>query len=56
MRSRVFSILLLLVAAATPAAAQDVRNPEPVKIPTLFGTIIIGTHFPREVVMHLLGE
>ena len=50
MRSRVFSILLLLVAAATPAAAQDVRNPEPVKIPTLFGTIIIGTYFPREVV------
>jgi lipoprotein-anchoring transpeptidase ErfK/SrfK len=52
MRRRVFSILLLLVAAAisAPAAAQDVRNPEPVKIPTLFGTIIIGTYFPREVV------
>ena len=50
MRGRVFSILLLLAAAATPAIAENVRNPAPVEIPTLFGTIIIGTNFPREVV------
>jgi lipoprotein-anchoring transpeptidase ErfK/SrfK len=44
--------LLLLAMAATfaPVNAEDIRNPEPVKIPTLFGTIIIGTNFPREVV------
>jgi len=49
---RFFTALLLLAWAGmfAPAAAQDVRNPEPVKIPTLFGTIIIGTYFPREVV------
>jgi len=52
MMRRFFTALLLLAWAGTfaPAAAQDVRNPEPVKIPTLFGTIIIGTYFPREVV------
>jgi lipoprotein-anchoring transpeptidase ErfK/SrfK len=44
--------LLLLAMAATfaPVNAEDIRNPDPVKIPTLFGTIIIGTNFPREVV------
>jgi lipoprotein-anchoring transpeptidase ErfK/SrfK len=52
MRHRFLTPLLLLaiVAALAPAAAEDIRNPEPVKIPTLFGTIIIGTNFPREVV------
>src|ERR1700682_1714341 len=52
MRHRFLTPLLLLaiMAALAPAAAEDVRNPEPVKIPTLFGTLIIGTNFPREVV------
>jgi lipoprotein-anchoring transpeptidase ErfK/SrfK len=52
MRHRFLTPLLLLaiMAALAPAAAEDIRNPEPVKIPTLFGTIIIGTNFPREVV------
>ena len=52
MRCRFLTPLLLLAMAATlaPAAAEDVRNPPPVEIPTLFGTIIIGTNFPREVV------
>jgi len=53
MRYRFLTTPLLLLAWAgmfAPSAAQDVRNPEPVKIPTLFGTIIIGTYFPREVV------
>jgi len=52
MRNHRFTALLLLatVRAVVPAAAQDVRNPEPVRIPTLFGTMIIGTYFPREVV------
>jgi lipoprotein-anchoring transpeptidase ErfK/SrfK len=43
---------LALGAMLAPASAQDIRNPEPVKIPTLFGTLIIGTHFPREVVSY----
>ncbi len=43
-------LLLAIVATLAPANAEDIRNPEPVKIPTLFGTIIIGTNFPREVV------
>jgi lipoprotein-anchoring transpeptidase ErfK/SrfK len=52
MRYRFLTPLLLLAVAATlaPASAEEIRNPEPVKIPTLFGTIIIGTNFPREVV------
>ena len=52
MRYRFLTSLLLLAMAGTlaPANAEDIRNPEPVKIPTLFGTIIIGTNFPREVV------
>ena len=52
MRYRFLTQLLLLTMVATlaPAAAEDVRNPPPVEIPTLFGTIIIGTNFPREVV------
>jgi lipoprotein-anchoring transpeptidase ErfK/SrfK len=52
MRYRFLTTLLLLAVAAAlaPANAEDIRNPEPVKIPTLFGTIIIGTNFPREVV------
>ena len=52
MRYRFPLVPLLLAMAATvaPAAAQEVRNPEPVRIPTLFGTLIIGTYFPREVV------
>jgi lipoprotein-anchoring transpeptidase ErfK/SrfK len=52
MRHRFFAALLLLLAGGVlaPAVAEDVRNPEPVQIPTLFGTIIIGTNFPREVV------
>ncbi|HLL28897.1 MAG TPA: L,D-transpeptidase [Xanthobacteraceae bacterium] len=44
------SLLLLASAMLAPASAQDVRNPAPVEIPTLFGTIIIGTNFPRETV------
>ena len=47
---RMFLAFCLLAAAALPAAAEEVRNPEPVEIPTLFGTLIIGTNFPREVV------
>jgi len=47
---RMFLAFCLLAAAALPAAAEDVRNPAPVEIPTLFGTLIIGTNFPREVV------
>ncbi len=43
-------LLLAMAGVLVPAAAEDVRNPEPVQIPTLFGTLIIGTHFPREVV------
>ena len=36
---------------SAPATAQDVRNPAPIRIPTLFGqTLIIGTYFPKEVV------
>jgi lipoprotein-anchoring transpeptidase ErfK/SrfK len=53
MRFRFLAVSLLMLATAgmlVPAAAEDVRNPEPVQIPTLFGTIIIGTNFPREVV------
>jgi lipoprotein-anchoring transpeptidase ErfK/SrfK len=51
MRNRFLTaVLLLLAAMLAPANAEDIRNPEPVKIPTLFGTIIIGTNFPREVV------
>jgi lipoprotein-anchoring transpeptidase ErfK/SrfK len=52
MRYRFLTPLLLLaiVAALAPSNAEEIRNPEPVKIPTLFGTIIIGTNFPREVV------
>ena len=53
MRYRLLRALLLpLVAIATlaPATAENVRNPEPTRIPTLFGTLIIGTYFPREVV------
>jgi lipoprotein-anchoring transpeptidase ErfK/SrfK len=52
MRHRFFMVLLLFASAGmlAPAAAEDVRNPPPVEIPTLFGTIIIGTNFPREVV------
>jgi lipoprotein-anchoring transpeptidase ErfK/SrfK len=52
MRCRFLTPLLLLAMAVmlAPAAAEDVRNPPPVEIPTLFGTIIIGTNFPREVV------
>src|ERR1700682_830587 len=52
MRYRFLTTLLLLAVAAAlaPVHAEDVRNPEPVKIPTLFGTLIIGTNFPREVV------
>ncbi len=54
MRHRFFMALLLLAWAGmlAPAAAEDVRNPAPVQIPTLFGTIIIGTYFPREVVSY----
>jgi len=43
-------LLLTLAGMLVPAAAEDVRNPEPMQIPTLFGTLIIGTYFPREVV------
>jgi lipoprotein-anchoring transpeptidase ErfK/SrfK len=43
-------LLFLAMGMLAPAAAEDVRNPAPVQIPTLFGTIIIGTYFPREVV------
>ena len=43
-------LMLSLAWMLAPAVAEDVRNPEPVQIPTLFGTIIIGTNFPREVV------
>jgi lipoprotein-anchoring transpeptidase ErfK/SrfK len=53
MRFRFLAVSLLMLATVgtlAPAAAEDVRNPEPVQIPTLFGTIIIGTNFPREVV------
>ena len=52
MRHRFLAVPLLFLAVGmlAPASAEDVRNPEPVKIPTLFGTIIIGTYFPREVV------
>jgi lipoprotein-anchoring transpeptidase ErfK/SrfK len=50
MRNRLFRALLLLLAASLPAAAENVYNPTPIQIPTLFGTVIIGTHFPREVV------
>jgi lipoprotein-anchoring transpeptidase ErfK/SrfK len=48
--SRALLLPLVAVGMLAPAAAEDVRNPEPVKIPTLFGTVIIGTYFPREVV------
>ena len=47
---RFFLAFSLLAAAIFPAAAEEVRNPAPVEIPTLFGTLIIGTNFPREVV------
>jgi len=47
---RFFLAFGLLAAAIFPAAAEEVRNPAPVEIPTLFGTLIIGTNFPREVV------
>jgi len=53
MSLRVRLALLLLAAAgvSAPATAGDVRNPEPIRIPTIFGqTLIIGTYFPREVV------
>jgi lipoprotein-anchoring transpeptidase ErfK/SrfK len=52
MRHRFFMALSLLAVAGmfAPAAAEEVRNPAPTEIPTLFGTIIIGTNFPREVV------
>ena len=54
MLHRFFIASLMLVAVGTfvPAVADDVRNPEPVRIPTLFGTVIIGTYFPREVVSY----
>jgi lipoprotein-anchoring transpeptidase ErfK/SrfK len=54
MHHRFFMALLMLIAVGTfaPAVADDVRNPEPVRIPTLFGTVIIGTYFPREVVSY----
>jgi len=53
MRHRTHLALLLFAASilSTPATAQDVRNPPPIRIPTLFGqTLIIGTYFPKEVV------
>jgi lipoprotein-anchoring transpeptidase ErfK/SrfK len=43
-------LMLSLAGMLAPAVAEDVRNPAPTEIPTLFGTIIIGTNFPREVV------
>ena len=41
------------IISATPVTAisREIRNPEPTRIPGLFGsTLIIGTYFPREVV------